>query len=113
MTDTPLNELDFARFSAVAGTTFQVSSGTEPPIALKLIAVTQRTRPGEGQAPQGESFSLLFAGPRTRLLPQCLYWFVHDTLGRFEMFIVPVSQDADTFSYEAVFNRISNPPVPS
>ena len=110
MNETSLNELTCEHFSAVAGTTFQVSASAEASIPLQLVEVRRRARPAEARSPQGESFSLFFTGPRTHLLPQRLYWFVHDTLGRFELFIVPVSQDASTFGYEAVFNRLSTAP---
>ena len=32
--------------------------------------------------------------------------FSHDQMGQFELFIVPIRQDAQGFYYEAVFNRI-------
>jgi hypothetical protein len=32
--------------------------------------------------------------------------FQHEQMGNFELFIVPVQQDAQGFYYEAVFNRI-------
>ena len=106
MNETPLDELTCARFSAVAGTTFQVSDGDEEPVPLKLVEVNQRQPRRADSARRGESFSLLFVGPGTRLLPQKLHSFAHETLGRFPLFIVPVGQDATTFRYEAVFNRI-------
>jgi hypothetical protein len=32
--------------------------------------------------------------------------FEHDAMGKFELFIVPVEQDAQGVYYEAVFNRL-------
>jgi hypothetical protein len=32
--------------------------------------------------------------------------FIHDQMGQFELFIVPIRQDAQGFYYEAVFNRL-------
>ena len=106
MHETPLTDLNYERFAAVNGTTFQVSNGTGDSVPLKLVEVSQaRQRPGQSTRAM-ESFSLLFAGPKTRFLQQQLYDFAHETMGRFPLFIVPVGQDATTFHYEAVFSRI-------
>lgn len=106
MNETSLNDLNGARFSAAVGATFQVSDGDAEPVPLKLVEVNQRKQRAGDSAAGGEAFSLLFVGPRNRYLPQRLYSFTHETLGRFSLFIVPVGQDAATFRYEAVFNRI-------
>jgi hypothetical protein len=106
MNETPLSDLGYAQFSAVAGTTFQVSDETEEPAPLKLVEVNQRKQRAGNSAAGGEAFSLLFAGPKNRFLPQRLYFFAHETMGRFPLFIVPVGQDATTFHYEAVFSRM-------
>ena len=110
MNETPLSDLGYAQFSAVAGSTFQVSIGEGEPVPLKLVEVEQRKQRGRDGAECGESFSLLFAGPKNRFLPQQLYSFAHETMGRFPLFIVPVGQDAATFHYEAVFSRVRSSP---
>lgn len=103
MNETSVSDLNYAQFSTLAGSTFHVSDGAGEPVALKLIEVNQRQqRAGDS----GEAFSLLFAGPKNRFLPQQLHSFAHETIGQFPLFIVPVGQDATTFRYEAVFNRI-------
>jgi hypothetical protein len=107
MNETPSSDLTCARFAAVASTIFQVSDGGKETVPLKLVEVKERSHRSRDTAKQGESFSLLFTGPRTRPLPQRLYWFAHETMGRFELFIVPVGQDATSFSYEAVFNMVA------
>src|SRR5215204_206860 len=101
MNETSPSDLNYAQFSAVAGTIFQVSDGE--PVPLRLAEVNQRKQRDGESAAGGESFSLLFTGPKNRFLPQRLYSFTHETLGRFPLFIVPVGQDATTFHYEAVF----------
>ncbi len=104
MNETPVSDLNYARFSAAVGTTFQVFDGE--PVPLKLVEVNLR-KPGAGDSAKcDEAFSLLFAGPKNRFLPQRLYFFTHEAMGRFPLFIVPVGQDATTFHYEAVFSRI-------
>jgi hypothetical protein len=67
---------------------------------LRLIEVT------DGSTDRQVSFSLLFRGPRQPLLAQQIYAFEHNRLGRFDLFIVPVKQDAHGLYYEAVVNRM-------
>ncbi len=106
MKEASLNDLNCAQFLAVVGTTFHVSDGDGEPVPLKLVEVNQRRSRPRDSAAQGEAFSLLFGGPGTRFLPQKLYSFAHEIMGRFPLFIVPVGRDATTFHYEAVFSRI-------
>jgi len=49
-------------------------------------------------------FSILLRGPRERALPQGTYTIDHPSLGRVELFLVPVGQGAATIDYEAIFN---------
>jgi hypothetical protein len=57
-----------------------------------------------GQAASGrEPFSIVFLGPHEPVLPQRIYPLTHDALGRLEIFLVPVAQDADGTRYEAIF----------
>jgi hypothetical protein len=37
-------------------------------------------------------------------LPQRVYTLEHDSMGAFELFLVPVARDEKSFRYEAVFN---------
>ncbi len=61
--------------------------------------------------PQQEEFALEFRGPLDMFLGQGMHDFKHDQMGQFELFIVPIKQDAQGFYYEAVFNRIREQPV--
>ena len=49
-------------------------------------------------------FSLVLRGPRAPLLPQATYALMHPRLGRVEVFLVPIAQDAQAARYEATFN---------
>lgn len=109
MNETALSDLGYVQFSAAAGSTFHVSNGEGEPVPLKLVEIHQSKQRADG-AKCDESFSLLFAGPKNRFLPQRLYSFAHETIGRFPLFIVPVGQDAATFHYEAVFSRLRASP---
>ena len=54
-----------------------------------------------------ESFTLLFRSMSETLLPQKTWKLEHDTLGKIEMFLVPVGKpDGPWHFYEAVFNRL-------
>ena len=96
--------LDFQ--SAVASTFAEHMNSTfrlqhEPATTeLDLVEVS------DGSTRRQVSFSLLFRGPHPPLLPQQIYPFEHDRLGRFDLFIVPVKRDARGLYYEAVFNRV-------
>lgn len=60
-----------------------------------------------GTAPAVEGgrlpFSLVFRGPDQVVLPQRIYRMSHPEIGTFDLFVVPISQDADGVRYEAVF----------
>lgn len=56
--------------------------------------------------PRQEQFALRFRGSRNRVLPQRLYPMKHDSIGAFDLFLVPIGQDETGTFYEAVFNRL-------
>jgi hypothetical protein len=74
-------------------------------VELTLTAVS------DNSTPQQVMFSLLFRGPSAPALAQQIYPFAHDRLGRFDLFIVPVRQDAQGLYYEAIFNRLVDEPA--
>ena len=88
-------------FSQHAGTTFhaQVDENTNVPLELTTVSELKLY-------PQQEEFTLEFRGPLDIFLGQGARNFTHEQMGQFELFIVPVKQDAQGFYYEAVFNRI-------
>ena len=72
-------------------------------IEAKTIGESRRPAPpGIREQP----FSLIFRGPRDRLLPQRIYPVEHPTLGTLEIFLVPLGPAADStgLHYQAVFN---------
>ncbi len=56
--------------------------------------------------PRQEQFALTFRGPLHSFLGQGTFPVEHPVLGRFDLFLVPVGQEAAGFLYEAVFNRL-------
>ena len=93
--------LTHEEFSQQAGTQFQVQVDENTSVALELADVSELK-----QYPRQEEFTLLFRGPAEAFLEQGVRSFTHDRMGQFELFIVPVKQDAQGFYYEAVFNRV-------
>jgi|SRR5271156_5357443 len=56
--------------------------------------------------PRQEQFSLRFRGDRDWIFPQRIYAMKHDSLGDFDLFLVPIGRDESGTFYEAVFNRV-------
>jgi Domain of unknown function (DUF6916) len=52
-----------------------------------------------------EQFAVIFRGPREPFLSQGMRSLDHEKLGRSELFLVPIRDDAEGYYYEAVFNR--------
>ena len=88
-------------FSQNAKTKFRVPLDEARVVELELVEISELKL-----HPRQEEFSLEFRGPLDSFLGQGVRNFEHDALGKFELFIVPVQQDAQGFYYEAVFNRV-------
>ncbi len=95
-----------ALFAGCLGSTFRVRPAAGQAVEVKLIEATLLpVHPGrDGARPRREPFSLIFRGPVQWFLPQRTYPVEHDTLGRFDLFIVPVGPDPEGMRYQAVFN---------
>jgi len=109
MNAVPLESLTMAKFSEVLRTHFLVRCA--PPreaVQLELVQVTPGGTFAKGgtNAPQFESFSLLFHGAQSQPLGQGMHSFEHPSLGRFDLFIVPVAAEQGMLHYQAVFNRL-------
>jgi hypothetical protein len=96
-----LNELTRDMFARQLNTQFRVELQDSGTITLDLVEASE-VRLVTGS----ESFSIVFRGPLGAFLPQAIHRFNHDELGAFDLFIVPIRQDAHGFYYEAVFNRM-------
>jgi hypothetical protein len=102
MKETPMERLELTVFEPLVNDRFVVSRDAEATVELVLKeAKTAGPRGGSG----GAGFSLLFHGPDTIFLPQRMYRFEHQTLGKFELFIVPVAREKGQYHYQAIFNR--------
>ena len=105
-----LDSITAEAFAEQLNTRFLVRNNGDVPMAL-LLAAVEPTAFGaatsvSAAAESQERFSLFFAGTDSRPLGQNTYAFEHASLGRFEMFIVPVGRPASGCRvYEAVFDR--------
>jgi hypothetical protein len=57
----------------------------------------------DNEQPGLERFSVVFKGSNFNL-PQQICSLEHEEMGTFDIFLVPIARDGETFSYEAVFN---------
>ena len=106
------DQLTLENFSLWQKTKFRVPLDPANTVELELSEVNALLNPGSVQAadqPAQESFSLIFLGPNDRFLPQRMYTFEHDRIGRFELFVVPIGRKPGLFQYQAVFNRLIKP----
>jgi hypothetical protein len=98
-----LDKLTRDDFAGAVGAAFKIQDRPEGAIDLALVEARNlsvaTTAPG-----RRPPFSLLFRGPRSPVLPQSIYPLVHPSFGRLEIFLVPVGEDADGVTYEAIFN---------
>jgi len=95
--------LTHEEFSKAKNTNFKVEFDENTHVDLELVKVSDVKL-----HPQQEEFAIEFRGPLDKFLNQGPHNFSHEQMGQFELFIVPVSQDAQGFYYEAVFNRLRN-----
>ena len=107
----PLDQLTFKVFAELLKTNFRVWVDGQDSLELELAEITTPRVSSIGGANKlaCENFALLFCGPGERILPQRIYLFESASLGRFELFIVPVSRDQNGTRYQATFNRLVKP----
>src|SRR5579872_2952964 len=105
-----LDQIPLTRWLELVDSVFMVRNGSVVLAELNLIRVEQAAKQSPGcpgpTAPNIESFSLIFQGPSNRALRQNTYRLEQSNLGEFDLFVVPVARGANTWEYEAVFNRL-------
>jgi len=85
---------------------FHFSKNAFDVVELELIEVSDVKY--QSHAVAGDSFSLLFKGPRSFPLEQGTYMVENKSTGSFPLFIVPVYPRGNGMCYEAVFNRLES-----
>jgi hypothetical protein len=95
--------LMFEDFKDRVGAGFVIREDEFPPLVLTLAEATALPArfAGAGARPP---FSLIFSGSLEHALPQRLYRLQHEALGDITLFLVPVGKDAQSYSYQALFN---------
>jgi hypothetical protein len=100
--------LDRETFSRYLNTKFSFSHGDVKAFAVKLIEVNDLTpETAGGSAADGkECFAVVFIGSHNAPLRQETYTVTHESLGKFDMLVVPIASDPAGVYYEAIFNRL-------
>ena len=101
-----LETFTVATFSDHLGETFRLYVDSARSLNVELIEATDLSErfsrePAEGRR---RPFFIAFRGPRTILLPQQISRMEHDTIGSFDLFLVPIGLDQAGLRYEAVFS---------
>lgn len=87
-------------FEPRKGEAFELTDEAAGEVELTLASVQGTGL--QGKAPR-EQFSLHFHGPREPLLPQKIYRLENAEIGAMDLFLVPIAQDDEGTTYEAVF----------
>ncbi len=93
------NFLTHEAFAENLNTKFHVSAD-DTMVELEMAEVSELKQFGTQ-----EQFAVVFRGPRDRFLGQGIRSLEHDKLGKCDLFLVPIREDAEGYCYEAVFNR--------
>ena len=94
--------LTFESFSPHLNSSFALGLG-EAAVDLTLTQATrQPMRPFPGMI--REPFSLIFRSGSPVVLPQRIYPLIHASMGRLDIFIVPIARDVQGVVYQAIFN---------
>ncbi len=107
-----LESWSMAEFTPLVGQKFTVSIRSNTKLTFTLAKVIGGTSvvyhapKRMTSAPAGQSFALVFYGPRNPALSQKVYSFTHPKLGQFSLFIMPVRADQNGQHYEAVINHV-------
>ena len=91
------------RFADYLGTEFTVMVQNSQVVSLTLTEVKPLGSRETGELTI-ESYSLLFEGPTSPMLPQSGFQFVHAHLGELVIFIVPLGPRSGVMRYEAIFD---------
>ena len=103
-----LDRLTVSDFNGHMNATFRVDLGSGEVIGLELIEAKTigEGRRSDSVVSRRQSFSLIFRGPRDRLLSQGMHPVEHPALGTLTIFLVPIMPEGDPteLHYQAIFN---------
>jgi len=98
------DKLTAAYFKPLINETFTIQDDKNS-VQMELIEVTEKNQDEVDSSIQ--SFSILFRGPKDKMLPQGIYRVDHEKIDTLDLFLVPVGPDQTGLCYEAVFNYMS------
>jgi hypothetical protein len=103
-----LDQVTVSDFAAHLGTRFTLEGSPEGISDLELFkaeGLGYRGVPGGEASGRRETFSLRFRGPEGIVLPQGTYTMIHESLGTFALFLVPIGpgRQGGGLRYEAIF----------
>lgn len=87
-------------FQKLIGTDCSMDCGNAGTFNLKVSSVRDLS-----PSSKHVQFSVVFLGPIGAPARQGIYRVTHGQLGEMELFLVPVSRDANGIEFEAIFNR--------
>ena len=99
-----LDQVTHATFAAVLGSAFRLETTPGQVVSATLFEARELVDNRPASAAVRQPFSLLFRLPPGVRLPQRIYALEHDQLGRLDIFLVPVRQEAEGLVLEAIFN---------
>ena len=96
-----INEITAAAFAEMGDGDIQLAREGDGVLTLRLCEVKSLGVRGPRPAPP---FSATLSAPDGTQLEQGTYAVLHPTLGRLELFLVPIGMQSDGPGYEIVFN---------
>ena len=100
-----LDKLTSKDFTRYIHQSFFIHLDQAEKIEVELIQVTELPASSKDPSkhPRRNPFSIVFRGPKDRVLPQKIYQIEHKDTGTLDLFIVPIGPDEEGMRYEAVF----------
>jgi Domain of unknown function (DUF6916) len=92
--------LSYPSYARLVGADFRLHRSGARTLGVRLIEARESRS-------AVDSFSLLFRGNRRAAVDAGIYRLEHPSLGRFELFLSPVSRGVKGLDLEAVINRIA------
>jgi hypothetical protein len=95
-----LDKLTHFDFAPLVTERFRLDEGV---VSLELVLIgAEAGTTNSAQASPRTPFSLTFRGPREPLLRQRIYPLYHPSLGKLELYLVPIGPDTSGQRYQAI-----------
>jgi len=100
-----LENLTLATFSPLVGETFRLHVPPAHVLDLVLVEATPivAESPAHAANRRKTPFTLIFNGPPHVVASQHMYPIEHETLGRYELFVVPIGPKHGAMQYQVIF----------